>query len=174
MSEVQDKLHADPTNVDLSTAEKTVAVAYRVAQENLLSFLHQIAKLHWLEKGDENSKAFYQSIKQRRKYNTIHSIQIVDGVRVNTPKEVQEEFMIFYRNLFCSKKDNRSPIKNTIMDRGPRLSDAHKNQLSYSFTLADVKRVLDDIRSNKLLGWMDSIVTFINVPGTSLRMTYML
>lgn len=60
LADVQDRLHADPTNATLSTEEKkTLTAAYKVAQDNLLSFLHQTAKLHWLEKGDENSKAFY-------------------------------------------------------------------------------------------------------------------
>ncbi|XP_056685999.1 uncharacterized protein [Spinacia oleracea] len=63
LAEIQDKLHSDPTNIDLSTTEKNAAADYRKAQDNLLSFLHQTAKVHWLEKGDENTKAFYQSIK---------------------------------------------------------------------------------------------------------------
>lgn len=71
---------------------------------------------------------------------------------VNTPKEVQDAFMRFYRNLFCSKNDTRSLILKSITHRGPRLSDAHKNQLSWRFNLADVKRVLDDIPSNKTPG----------------------
>ncbi|XP_021856024.2 uncharacterized protein [Spinacia oleracea] len=110
LAEIQDKLQSDPTNIELSTAEKIAATAYWKTQDNLLSFLHQTSKVHWLEKGDENSKAFYQSIKQRRKYNNIHSIQNAGGVWVNSPKEVQDAFLDFYRNLFCYKKDKRLPI----------------------------------------------------------------
>ncbi|XP_056694959.1 uncharacterized protein [Spinacia oleracea] len=63
----QSHLHADPTNNTLATNEKACADNYRKTQAVFASFMQQRAKLNWLEHGDENSKLFHQSIKQRRK-----------------------------------------------------------------------------------------------------------
>lgn len=35
------------------------------------------------------------------------------------------------------------------MERGPRLTDEHKAMLTCDFSVSDVKKVLDDIPSNK-------------------------
>ncbi|XP_021853432.1 uncharacterized protein [Spinacia oleracea] len=63
LADIQNKLHTDPTDALLATEEKAIDAAYRTAKENHLSFLHQTSKAHWLEQGDENSRAFYQSIR---------------------------------------------------------------------------------------------------------------
>ncbi|XP_021851011.1 uncharacterized protein [Spinacia oleracea] len=149
--EVQNKLHSDPTNITLISKEKSSTETYRMANDNFLSFLHQTAKVHWLEKGDENSKLFHQSIKQRRKHNAIHSIQNANGAWVTTPDKVQDAFLYFYNSLFCSQMTNRTSIDPIIMDSGARLTDEHRTLLHYDFSVDDVKRVLDAIPSNKAL-----------------------
>ncbi|XP_021844809.2 uncharacterized protein [Spinacia oleracea] len=65
--EAQSKMHADPRNTSLATLEKEAAAAYLKAHTAYTSFIQQRAKIDWLEFGDENSRLFHQSIKQRRK-----------------------------------------------------------------------------------------------------------
>ncbi|XP_021836641.2 uncharacterized protein [Spinacia oleracea] len=88
----QKQLHSNPTNCEMATAERDSAEQYRAAKENYDSFMHQRAKLHWLEHGDENSKAFHQSIKQRREQNQIYSLQTGDGEWINTVKGFRRLF----------------------------------------------------------------------------------
>ncbi|XP_021837778.2 uncharacterized protein [Spinacia oleracea] len=59
LSDIQDKLHDNPLDTTLATEEKTTAMEFRLAHERYISFLQQIAKFHWLEHGDENSRYFY-------------------------------------------------------------------------------------------------------------------
>ncbi|XP_021845359.2 uncharacterized protein [Spinacia oleracea] len=66
--ETQNVLHANPGNHALAAHEKPIAAEYRKAKDNYLSYLKQTAKVHWLQNGDENTKAFHQSIRQRRKH----------------------------------------------------------------------------------------------------------
>ncbi|XP_021853939.1 uncharacterized protein [Spinacia oleracea] len=73
--QAQQALHMDPNNANLATTEKQAASSYASAHKNYLSYLQQTAKLHWLKVGDENTRAFHQSIKHRRKRNKINSIQ---------------------------------------------------------------------------------------------------
>ncbi|XP_056685914.1 uncharacterized protein [Spinacia oleracea] len=77
--EVQGRLHASPGDPLLATEKKKVVAAYKTAYANYISFLQQSAKMHWLQKGDENSRAFHQSVKQRRKQNKIYSFQSDNG-----------------------------------------------------------------------------------------------
>ncbi|XP_056685740.1 uncharacterized protein [Spinacia oleracea] len=152
LAEIQDKLHQDPYNATLAAEEKAIAEAYREAKDNLNSFLYQTAKMKWLEKGDENSKLFFQSIKQRRKHNAIYSIQNLNGEWLTSPDQIQDAFLEFYGNLFCSHTENRTSVGPVLMDHGPRLTDDHRSKLACDFSLADLKRVLDDIPSNKAPG----------------------
>ncbi|XP_056688039.1 uncharacterized protein [Spinacia oleracea] len=148
----QKQLHSNPTNCEMATDERDSAEQYRAAKANYDSFMHQRAKLHWLEHGDEKSKAFHQSIKQRRKQNQIYSLQTGDGEWINSSEGVQKAFLDFYSNLFRSSMAHRIPVKSTIVDRGVRLSNTHIDMLDCNFSMEDIKGVLDSIPSNKAPG----------------------
>lgn len=60
--------------------------------------------------------------------------------------------MQFYISLFCTTMDNRSPVLKTVIDRGPRLTEDHRLALTCSFSVDDIKRVLDHIPSSKAPG----------------------
>ncbi|XP_021844981.2 uncharacterized protein [Spinacia oleracea] len=150
--ETQNHLHANPGNHDLAAEEKTVATEYRKAKDNYLSYLKQTAKIHWLQNGDENTKSFHQSIRQRRKHNRIQSIHDNSANWIQTDSGAQGAFVQFYKSLFFSNIENRTPILSSIMDRGRRLTDDHRRKLECSFTVEDIKRVLDDIPSFKAPG----------------------
>ncbi|XP_056690338.1 uncharacterized protein [Spinacia oleracea] len=98
----QANLHANPGDDIAATEEKQAAEAYKSAHQVYMSFLQQTAKIQWLEKGDENTRLFHQSIKQRRQQNTIHSIQDMHGSWVGTPNGVKKAFSQFYKDLFCN------------------------------------------------------------------------
>ncbi|XP_056686567.1 uncharacterized protein [Spinacia oleracea] len=127
--EKQAILHQLPGDFIAATEEKQAAEEYRIAHQVYLSFLQQTAKLQWLEKGDENTKLFHQSIKHRRQQNSIHSIHDMNGNWTDTPDGVKRAFTQFYASLFCNKMHQRTPVNSLIMDRGPRLTDAHRSLL---------------------------------------------
>ncbi|XP_056688203.1 uncharacterized protein [Spinacia oleracea] len=116
-----------------ATAEKQVANLYASAHKNYLSYLQHTAKIHWLKVGDENTRAFHQSIKHRRKRNKINSIQTENGDWIRDEEGINCAFTQYY-------------------DTGPRLTDAHKESLKCSFTHSDIKRVLDTIPNDKAPG----------------------
>ncbi|XP_056695410.1 uncharacterized protein [Spinacia oleracea] len=142
-------LHANPSDAIAATKEKQAAEAYKSAHQVYMSFLQQIAKIQWLEKGDENTRLFHQSIKQRRQQNTIHSIQDMNENWVRTPDGVKKAFSQVYKDLFCNKMDQRCHVNTAIMSRGPRLNDAHRALLDCNFTMDDIKAVLWSIPNHK-------------------------
>ncbi|XP_056698010.1 uncharacterized protein [Spinacia oleracea] len=112
----------------------------------------QNAKLQWLEKGDENTKWFHHSIKHKRQQNSIHSIHDMNGNWIDTPDGVKRAFTQFYAALFCNKMHQRTPVNSLIMDRGPRLTDAHRSLLVCNFTLEEIKSALWSIPDHKAPG----------------------
>ncbi|XP_056691895.1 uncharacterized protein [Spinacia oleracea] len=99
-TDAQNKRHSNPRNVDLATAEKQASVAYKNAHAAYLSYLQQTAKLNWLEHGDENTRIFHQSIKQRRKQNKIHSIFNMNGDWVQSADEITRPWLDGYNSCF--------------------------------------------------------------------------
>lgn len=85
-------LHSNPSNLEAATREKDAAQA-RHAQGKYISFLQQTAELDWLVCGDENSRLFHQSIKQRKRHDFILSIQDQQGISVHSREEIQEAFL---------------------------------------------------------------------------------
>ncbi|XP_056698138.1 uncharacterized protein [Spinacia oleracea] len=114
--QIQQEMHRQPGDSYLDTSKKVAGYAYKVAHQCYLPFLYQKTKVQWLELGDENSRVFHQSIKQRRKTNQIHSIQTSEGVWVKTPDEVQNAFTQFYDSLFWSIMTNRRQKKAPGLD----------------------------------------------------------
>ncbi|XP_021848076.2 uncharacterized protein [Spinacia oleracea] len=139
--EAQKQMHADPCNSSLASAERAAGQSYKLANERFISFLQQTAKVHWLQNGDENTRAFHQSIKHKRKKNRIHSIQNQQGVWVKTDEGVQDAFVQFYKSLFCTRLENRTHVQTVIMDKGARLTENHKRKILKEINVASITLV---------------------------------
>lgn len=104
-----------------------VSDEYRRMQDLYLSFLRQKFKAQWIDKGDDNTRLFHQSIKARRCSNKIHSIQDSNGQWVNSREKVNEAFVKFYTKLLGKQMHDRCKVKQLIFDEGTRVN---KNQRS--------------------------------------------
>lgn len=154
-----------------------------------LSFLNQTAKIQWLELGDENSKLFHMSIKNRRT-DLVHSIPNAAGEWIhnatgewihNAAGEwvqstdcVQEDFTQFYASIFCDILEGRSHVNTVIMNQGPRLIDAHIALLTCNFQEEDIKGVMNAIPVNKLQGSMALTTRTLRLLGLSSKVMYFL
>lgn len=59
----------------------------------------QKARIHWSIEGDENSGFFHGVLNRRLRQLAIHGV-MVDGVWVDEPNYVKEEFQRYYESLF--------------------------------------------------------------------------
>ena len=96
---IQNLMHTDPGNTKYSKKEKAATEEYRRTLDTYLSFLRQKSKATWIDKGDDNTRLFHQSIKARRYANKIHSIRDGSGEWVNTGEKVDEAFVKYYTEL---------------------------------------------------------------------------
>lgn len=62
----------------------------------------QIAKQHWLQRGDKNTRFYHMCANQRRKTNRISAIQDPYGNLVIDPTQIGVIFSNFFSNLFTS------------------------------------------------------------------------
>ncbi|XP_048491131.1 uncharacterized protein LOC125492556 [Beta vulgaris subsp. vulgaris] len=85
------------------------------AQARYLSFLKQKAKERWIEKGDDNTKLFHQSIKARRQQNKIYAILDNEGQWLNEEHQIKEAFVSFYDGKLGTKMGERCTIHQQII-----------------------------------------------------------
>lgn len=64
MLEQQQQFQLD--NQELADVENEKRREHHIAHANYISFLRQMAKLRWVQEGDDNTHFFHQSIKIRR------------------------------------------------------------------------------------------------------------
>ena len=121
--QLQDLMHSNPANVEVCREEKAVAGEYKRVQDVYPSFLRQKSKAQWIDKGNNNTRLFHQSIRARRCSNKIHSIQDNSGQWVNTREKVNEAFVQFYQSLLGSQMQDSCKVKQVIMEEGPRLNE---------------------------------------------------
>ncbi|XP_048502961.1 uncharacterized protein LOC125498736 [Beta vulgaris subsp. vulgaris] len=109
--------------------ERKATEDYKRAQARYLSFLKQKAKERWIEKGDDNTKLFHQSIKARRQQNKIYAILDNGGQWLNEEHQIKEDFVSFYDGLLGTKMGERCTIHQQIIRRGHVLSDEQQSLL---------------------------------------------
>lgn len=59
-------------------------------------FFKQREKLHCLDVGDQNNKAFHNAIKTRQAQNTIREILCIDGSTATTQNDIKQEVEKFF------------------------------------------------------------------------------
>lgn len=68
--------------------------------------LKQRSKLHWLDIGDGNNRAFHNAAKIREVRNAIHEIQCADGEIVKTDYGIKGEADSFFTEFMTTQPDD--------------------------------------------------------------------
>ncbi|XP_062114382.1 uncharacterized protein LOC133825464 [Humulus lupulus] len=119
---IQMALREQPGNGDLIAQEIQARNHYAETRKQYLNFLRQKPKITWLAYGNDNTKKFHASIKQRRLQNTIYSVKKTNGTWVTKKNEVIRAFLAFYENLLGSKMNTRTWVHKSIVHEGPVVS----------------------------------------------------
>ena len=62
--------------------------------------------MKWLYSGDWNSKYFHVVVKQRRVQEMIHRVKKSDGVWVKEDKDIANEAIAYFSNLFSGSTNS--------------------------------------------------------------------
>ncbi|KAK7268027.1 hypothetical protein RIF29_20710 [Crotalaria pallida] len=113
---VQSAIMQNPDDTNLHSREKDLTRRYLEVKEAAFAFLRQKGKLNWLIHGDENSKIFHNSIKQRLYQNRIVRLQTDQGL-INEHDQIATAFQTFYADLFTHTL-NRNSANEAIFSEG--------------------------------------------------------
>uniref|UniRef100_A0A803QE60 Reverse transcriptase domain-containing protein n=1 Tax=Cannabis sativa TaxID=3483 RepID=A0A803QE60_CANSA len=117
--ETQLKLQSDPLNSDLIATENAVRIKYGQLLKGLNSFLLQKSKVSWIKNGDDNTSIFHASIKERRRANSILSIEDHQGSRTDKADQISAAFIAYYQHLLGTKMEGRKKVNQGVMMLGP-------------------------------------------------------
>uniref|UniRef100_A0A803QN97 Reverse transcriptase domain-containing protein n=1 Tax=Cannabis sativa TaxID=3483 RepID=A0A803QN97_CANSA len=150
--EIQMKIQADPLQDGLLEQEMAARKKYSLLLKGLSSFLQQKSKVTWIKEGDENSAIFHASIRERRRQNSILSIEDQQGIRVEDQNKITEAFLSFYYQLLGSKMEQRRQVMQSIMKQGPLVTQQQAERLMKEYTKEDVKKAIFEIPGIKAPG----------------------
>ena len=117
------------------------------------------SRVKWYNEGEKNSKYFLQMERRHYKRKNISSLKRTDGSILNSDKEILEECVNFYGELFSSKMENTShkklkelskeffPVENSV-----QLSEEQKESCEGPLTVDECLNALKTMKSGKSPG----------------------
>ncbi|XP_062104124.1 uncharacterized protein LOC133815283 [Humulus lupulus] len=142
LKECQDHLKEDLLNERLIVKESQARKNYSEIHKLYCSFLHQKAKVKWMQEGDENTTFFHASLRDRRAQNRIYSVKSETGVWVDKPEEVSSVFLSYYQTLLGCKLENILSINKNVVRRGLVVNDMQARPLLEHYSMEEVKQTV--------------------------------
>ncbi|GJR56538.1 RNA-directed DNA polymerase, eukaryota [Tanacetum coccineum] len=153
--ELKNKLSDIDSSIDKGKTTSTILEERMAIMSNLSSLekmesieLAQKAKVKWSIEGDENSKFFHGIINKRRNNLAIRGI-VVDGVWIEDPIVVKNEFLSHFQNRFNAPRKDRFVLD---MDFPDRLSLDQAHDLEKVFSKEEIKGAVWDCGLDKSSG----------------------
>nr|GEW48163.1 RNA-directed DNA polymerase, eukaryota [Tanacetum cinerariifolium] len=130
--------------------EKRINIMHKLTYlEKKVSFeLAQKANIKWSIDGDENSKYFHGIINKHKSNLAIRGI-LVDGVWIEDPSSVKNEFLNHFKDRFQTPYSSRLILD---MEFPNKLSLDQRDGLERPFTKEEIKGTVWDCGLNKSLG----------------------
>ncbi|GJX54000.1 RNA-directed DNA polymerase, eukaryota [Tanacetum coccineum] len=117
-------------------------------QKNQASEISQKAKIKWAIEGDENVKFFHGILNKKRSQSQIRGV-MANGVWIDDPVKVKDEFLMHFRSRFDKPLLNRALLDLNFTNS---LSNEQKEDLEQDITKEEVKRAVWDCGVDKSPG----------------------
>jgi hypothetical protein len=136
----------------LSTAERNNCKAV-VGELDKLAHLEEISwrqksRVLWLKEGDNNTKYFHKMANSNRPRNYMHRVE-VDGIVHETDKEIRDNVVSFYEDLYQEKESWRPLVDGLDFHSIGATESSH---LERKFDRDEVFQVLKDLQGDKAPG----------------------
>lgn len=116
--------------------------------------LKQIAKIHWLDVGDQNNKTFYNAIRTRQAQNTIREIRCQNGITVTSHLDIKNEAESFFSEfLNLNPPEYQGTSKEELQELLEfRCSVEDCTMLEAEVTKEEIRKVFFAMPANKSTG----------------------
>jgi len=142
--------------------EELLKLKLEKLEEKKNLYWRQRAKVHWLEKGDRNTKFFHHYASERKKKSRINRLVKENGEEVVEEAGIRNMITDFYKALFTA---TNSPRQDELLPHTPlRVTPEMNEALLKPFTAEEVKAGLDAIGDLKAPG-ADGMASFIRITG---------
>ncbi|XP_042958109.1 uncharacterized protein LOC122293655 [Carya illinoinensis] len=98
----------------------------------------QRAKVHWLTKGDRNTKFYHACVNQRRKKNNIKQIEDEEGRVLSSKEEVAIGFWLHFKQVYQSANPSERTIQQCLSGVRHRISQHKREYMDREFTSEEV------------------------------------
>ncbi|KAK1661182.1 hypothetical protein QYE76_049341 [Lolium multiflorum] len=113
-------------------------------------WIKQRSRVNWLQSGDRNTAYFHACASQRKRMNSISSLQREDGTWCDDAEEVKDAVQGFYKYLYTSEG---APDMQGLIDLvHEKVVQEDKVNLEADFTEEEVKRALFQMHPSKAPG----------------------
>ena len=113
-------------------------------------FLKQKSRIQWLKLGDQNSNFFHKVVKARNSKNSIKSITMDNGCRIDDPTSIKQEFVKHFQSVLGSNMQMPATVDYNL--DGLVWSSNHLDILNSGITHEEIKRSMFSIDDAKALG----------------------
>ena len=95
----QADLLVNPNDSDLVGIEKVYLKNFHDLAMAEEGFLKQKSRIQWLKLGDQNTSFFHKLVKARNSRNTITSITLETGDRIEDPDTIKQEVITHFQSV---------------------------------------------------------------------------
>ncbi|XP_074283243.1 uncharacterized protein LOC141607794 [Silene latifolia] len=149
--ECQKQLQNYPRNTVLMDVEYQSRASYLMLAQARDHFLRQKAKVQWVRDGDANTAMFHKAIQQRQIQNKVISIEDAEGKVCNSPEEILDAFVDYYKELLGTSSAT-SGFYPHIIDNGEKVHTDDWDKLCEIPSDAEIKKVIFSIPGEKSPG----------------------
>lgn len=153
LCEKQERLMELPSPENV-LAEREAAERWQRVSDIEEKVLKQRSKLHWLQVGDKNNKAFHTAVKVRETRNAIREIKCPDGTTVSKQEGIKKEAERFFKDfLTYEPTDIEEKSVEDLQDFIPfRCSEEERRRLIRTVSEEEVRDVVFKMPSSKSPG----------------------
>ena len=110
-------------------------------------FLKQKSRIQWLKLGDQNSNFFHKVVKARNFKNSINSITLENGCRIDDPTSIRQEFVKHFQSVLGNNMQVLATVDYNL--DGLVWSSKHLDILNSRITHEEIKRSMFSIDDAK-------------------------
>ncbi|GJX40177.1 RNA-directed DNA polymerase, eukaryota, reverse transcriptase zinc-binding domain protein [Tanacetum coccineum] len=127
---------------------KRMEVVKSIQELDKLKSMEAAQKAKWSIEGDESSKYYHGILNKKRNQLSIRGV-LVDGIRIDNPVLVKNEFLTHFKNRFERPQEARL---NLSMDFPCKLTSIQQSDLEIVVSNEEIKKAVWDCGVDKSLG----------------------